>query len=102
MQSVYAAFGEGATWTPVGGGDAPEVMVRRETGEAIISGGESEWSIPTVILRVRRSERPDRPLEGDLVAIHLDAGGDDQFELTADGRLEPLGMEWVCEAKQII
>ncbi|WP_296167994.1 hypothetical protein [uncultured Brevundimonas sp.] len=93
LASVYRTFGEAATWTPVAGGSAVPATVRRVVGEAVLNWGESEAVVPTLTLRVRVSEVAS-PSEGDLVTF-----GADLIRLIAEPRLEPLGLEWLCEAK---
>lgn len=98
--ATYRAFGEGATWQLAAGGAPIACRVREEAGETVANFGDSPAILPTLILRVRRSEVPN-PAEGDTVTIPADEGDPAIIKVTAEPRLEPLGLEWLCEAKRI-
>lgn len=92
LDAVYRAYGEASVWTPAGGGVSSTPVVRRQAGDQVVSWGDSQAVMGTLILRVRRSEMA-APGEGDLVAI-----APDTFKVIAEPRLEPIGLEWLCEA----
>lgn len=92
LDAVYRAYGEVSVWTPVGGGAALTPVVRRQAGDQVVRWGDSQAVLGTLVLRVRRSEI-SAPSEGDLIVITPDI-----FKLIAEPRLEPVGLEWLCEA----
>lgn len=98
LDSLYATYGEPATWTPVGGGAAVPVTIRRRGEEVEVGYGASAALATKDLLRVRHSEVAG-PARGDQVEV-LDAPGGNvvaTFRIIADPRLVKAGGEWVCE-----
>lgn len=97
LASLYTTYGEAAEWTPVDGGAAVSVMVRRR-GEDVDAGfGMSVALVWKDFLKVRVSELAVASL-GDLVAFPATG---ETFRIIAEPRKVKAGMEWVCEPGQV-
>jgi hypothetical protein len=98
LSKAYETFGEPATWTPSGGGDAVLVTVRRRDADDVAAFGDSRAVVASLVLKVRRSDLA-APSQGDTVVLNPD---DDPEAMTiiAQPRRGKFGDEWLCEAKR--
>lgn len=99
LEAIYAQFGDSAVWAGV----ADPVSVIREEAEVESAFGQSRARVSTVLLNVRFAEVA-APAAGDLVTVTPADGGDAiayQLLANADPRLDPLGLEWTCEAERV-
>ena len=98
LAAVYRTYGRSAVWTPAGGGEPLTPVVRHVQKDVVEGFGQGESLVRSNVLYVRVSEVTD-PRQDDGVEVSRPAGGVDTFVITADPRLEPDGLEWLCEAK---
>ena len=94
LASLYATYGEAATWTSAEGGQPFPIMVRRRQGEDALSFGQSEISATSEVFRVRKSEVAEAMMDATFTLTEAD----ESFRLLADARQADFGMEWICEA----
>lgn len=97
LASLYATFGDAATWSAAGGGPAASVTVRWRDGDGEAAFGSSAVLAPKQFVRVRSSEVAE-PQRGDLVEIE-ETG--QVLKVIADPALERNGGEWSCEVAEV-
>jgi len=95
LASVYRAYGAAAVWTRVGGGAPLTPTVRHRSEDEPIDFGESSALRRANRVWVRKSEVP-APCRGDTI---VDEEG--SFRVIAEPRLEPNGLEWLCEVAEV-
>lgn len=100
LAAVYRAYGRTALWTPADGGDALTLVVRHEVRDDVEGFGQGEALVRTNLVFVRCSDfvSPLEPMQDAIVEIAREGGGVDTFRIRAEPRLEPEGLEWMCEA----
>jgi hypothetical protein len=91
LVSVYRAWGVAAVWTRVSGGTPLTPTVRHRSEDEVIDFGDSSALRRANRAWVRKSEVPE-PKQGDTF---VDEEG--SFKVIAEPRLEPNGLEWLCE-----
>lgn len=90
LAAVYRAWGVAAVWTPVGGA-ALTVTVRQRSEDELIDFGDSSALRRANRAWVRKSEVA-APATGDSFVSE-----EGTFRVIAQPRLEPNGLEWLCE-----
>lgn len=93
LDAVYRTYGQQAVWTPVAGGAPLSPTVRHATEDVELEFGEGRTFARRNLIYVRRSEMP-RAAKGDVIAI---AQPPSTHRVIAEPRLEPNGLEWLCE-----
>ena len=96
LAAVYRSYGLAAVWTPVGGGESVSPTVRHTTEDVEPEFGAGRDVRRRNLIHVRRSEVP-AAAAGDLVAITTPPLA---FRVIAQPRLEPGGLEWLCEVAE--
>lgn len=99
---LYEQFGEPADWTPVAGGSAVRVTIRRKGGDMSFGLGQAEVLAPRTGLKVRASEVA-HPEEGDQVVIldPVTLQPVESFVLAAEPMRVKAGYEWMCDTAQL-
>jgi len=95
LASVYRAYGVAAVWTRVSGGAPLNLTVRTRSEDETIDFGDSAALRRSNRAWVRKSENP-APREGDVFT-----GEEGTFRVIAEPRLEPNGLEWLCEIAEV-
>jgi hypothetical protein len=96
LASLYAAYGEAASWS-ADSGAATSVTIRRQAGDAEIGFGGSEALVDSDVFRVRTSEIAT-PATGDKVTL---TEGGQVLKIIADPRRAKQGAEWVCQGAPV-
>ncbi len=94
LASVYRAYGVAAVWTRVSGGALLDLTIRYRAEDEPIDFGDSSALRRSRRAWVLKSENPS-PQAGDVFTC--EEGG---FRVIAEPRLEPNGLEWLCEVAE--
>ncbi len=96
LDSIYRTYGRPALWTPVDGSEPSNLVVRHLAQDVPQDFGPGAALARSNLIFVRRGLL--EPADRDQVEITREGGGVETFQISADPRLEPNGLEWLCEA----